>query len=163
MKPDIVQESYPRHISRMGQRSVRAFLIAAIAAYILEYYAMMYWLIGVVLVSQWHWANIRPGSWIQIIDIFFAVGATANITFVDAPSRFVTPYQYIWYATATGIVVIFVINETIFFYGKQWTVPGTVGRELVYYTNTWVHMLGVHILPATMSTYCAIQTYRSTY
>jgi len=116
-----LEEPYPRHISKMGTTSVSAFLISAIAAYILEYYVMMYWLIGVYVMSQWHWAHIRPGSWIQLVDMFFAVGATANITFVDAPSRFVIPYQYIWYTTATGVVAIFLINETIFFYGKRWS------------------------------------------
>ena len=28
--------------------------------------------------DQWHWANIRPGSWIQLVDMFFAIGATAK-------------------------------------------------------------------------------------
>ncbi len=110
-------EPYPQHISKMGTISVSAFLISASAAYILEYYTMMTWLIGVYVMSknplsakrskdlvvegfqpsdQWHWANIRPGSWIQLVDMFFAIGATAHITFVDAPNRFVPPYQYLW-------------------------------------------------------------------
>jgi hypothetical protein len=158
MKSDTIREPYPQHISQMGRTSVGAFLISAAAAYTLEYYTMMAWLIGVYVMSQWHWSNIRPGSWIQLVDMFFAIGATAHITFVDAPNRFVPPYQYLWYVTATGVVTIFVINETVFFYAKRWTVPGTIGRELVYYTNTWVHMLGVHILPATVSTYCAVKS-----
>jgi hypothetical protein len=142
----------------MGQISVRAFAVSAIAAYMLEYYVMMGWLIGVVIMSQYHWGCIRPGSWIQIVDMFFAIGATAHITFIDAPSHFLPEYQCIWYRTATGIVTIFLINEIVFIYAKRWTVPGTVGREFIYYTNTWIHMLGVHLLPATMSTYCAIQS-----
>ena len=135
-------------------------------------------LLILLFTSFYHWNKVLNISFIKILDIITSATTIGIFTFHNS-KRFNYRSQFIWNLTATSMVVSFFINEYLFYYQvlKEcpkhnaiccnkfkyftllWTKPNTTQRTYAYYRSVYTHMFFLHVLPSSMSIYCAIDSY----
>jgi len=165
----------PQHISRHAFCSVQFILYNSLIAFLLHYHVTGSILFFLYFSTLLHWNCVRRMSIIKMVDIALAVSALSYVTFIDI-YRFTPYYQNVWYISTTSSIIMFVINETLFYYqvSKQlrnscsdtkfhyfsliYTLPNSNARELAYFRNVYTHMFFLHVLPPCVSAICACRS-----
>ena len=167
----------PQQISRQALYSIPIFLPTYLVFKSLNYdFAEI--LLLLLFTSIYHWNKILKISFIKILDIITSITTLAIITFYSS-KRFNYHSYLIWQITASIIFVSFLLNEYLFYYQVLkncqkhnaitccnfhyftilWTEPDTVERSCAYYRSVYTHMIFLHIVPGTISIYCALHSY----
>jgi len=171
----------PQHISRRAFYSAPFILMDAIVGFYLgpHYYRISSLMVCLFFTTLLHWNKVM--TWekghIKKIDIVLASTSILSLHLIEK-HHFVSPYREIWNATFWLTCFLFLMNETLFYFQiyrysldkstrepKKYhyfslavSAPQTQYREYCYYRNVYTHMAVVHMLPATMSAYCAIMS-----
>ena len=169
----------PQHISRQAFCSAQFILFDSLFAFLLEYNVLGYILFSLYISTMFHWNCVRRMSIIKMVDIVLAISAMSRVTFVDV-YRFTPYYQTVWNVSTASILIMFIINETLFYFqvsntantrnpsiyfhyfSLNHTKPNSKARELAYYRNVYTHMFFLHVLPPCVSAVCACRSIMET-
>ena len=151
----------PPHISRNTFYSAQFFLFDSMRAFVLEYRMLGILLCSLYISTLMHWNSVRRLSVIKLVDIILAVTALSHVTFVDS-RRFTPYYQTVWITSVTTSIMVFVVNETVFYLATRESIPDKSSSACtqiidssVYYRNVYTHMVFLHVLPTTTMAICA--------
>jgi hypothetical protein len=179
----------PQHISRRAFYSAPFILIDSIVGFSLgpHYYRLSCLMFCVFITTMIHWNKVMTWgeSTVKRVDIVLASTSVLSLHLIEK-HHFISPYREIWNVTFWLVFVLFLMNETLFYFQiyrykeedfdfkkkKQQirlkqniryfclavSEPNTEYREYCYYRNVYTHMVVIHILPTTVSAYCAIMS-----
>jgi hypothetical protein len=167
----------PQHISRCAFFTIPIFFPTYLVFKYLNYdFAEI--LLILLFTSFYHWNKVLNISFIKILDIITSSTTLGIITFYSS-NRFNYHSRFVWNLTTTIILTSFLINEYLFYYQvlKEcpkhnaicctqfnyftllWTKPNTPQRKYAYYRNVCTHMFFLHVIPGSISIYCALDSY----
>jgi len=167
----------PQDISRCAFYTIPIFFLTYFVYRSLEYeYAEI--LLLLVFTSFVHWNKVLKISYIKILDMITSIMTLGLLTLYSS-NRFNYHSYIIWQITAQFMIISFLINEYLFYYQvlKEcpkhnaicckkfhyftllWTSPNTYERKCAYYRSVYTHILILHIVPGTISIYCALHSH----
>jgi len=171
----------PQHISRYAFFTIPIFLPTYLVYKSLEYdFAEI--LLILLFTSLYHWNKVLKISFINVLDIIISTTTILIITFYSS-NRFNYHSYIVWQITVWVMIIGFLTNEFLFYYQVskectkdnskccyndvkkfnyftlKWTSPDTSERECAYYRSVYTHILILHIVPGTISIYCALHTH----
>jgi hypothetical protein len=138
------EQPYPTYISRIALYTANFILLDSIVALYTSNYNLSIILFILYCTTLLHWYEIKNGI-IKQLDILCA---SLTIIFITYNSNYLLSYRYqqLWYYTITLCIIIFFINEIFFIICKKITLPNSIGREFIYYINTYIHIIFLHII-----------------
>jgi hypothetical protein len=171
----------PRRISYYALYSAQFILLDFVIAIQLEYYRAAFLLFGLYVTTLLHWRKVYRRSLVKTLDILFATLSFGNMTFLDK-YRFLPFYRSVWDITVVCVLFLFFMNEYLFYYqvtrvmaeskkrkrkrtmvrihyfSLEKSEPGTKYRDYCYRRNVYTHMVVIHIIPTTVSAFCALSS-----
>jgi len=165
----------PQHISRHAFISAQFILFDSLFAFSLEYHILGCILFSLYFSTILHWNCVRKMSIVKMVDIVLAISAMSRVTFVDV-YRFTPYYQTVWNVSTISSLVMFIVNDILFYYQVSNTVKiceknthfhyfslehtktNSKSREMAYYRNVYTHMFFLHVLPPCVSVICACRS-----
>jgi len=155
----------PEHISKIGSYTSYVLLFSSFHGFIDKYYILATMMFFLYITSYTHWKKVYKTSLIKTVDIILCVSTLFRITFYDSYRW--NHYRALWLNNLRISVIIFVTNETIFYFFVKnkkcpfYTIPYTRNREIAYYVNALCHTLCLHVFLCLTPSYCAIYSYYS--
>ena len=167
----------PQHISRYAFFTIPIFIPTYLVYKSLEYdFAEI--LLILLFTSLYHWNKVLKISFIKVVDIIISITTILIITFYSS-NRFNYHSYIVWRITVWVMIIGFLTNEFLFYYQVskecskesynevkkfnyftlRWTYPDTSERECAYYRSVYTHILILHIVPGTISMYCAVHSH----
>jgi len=165
----------PQHISRHAFCSAQFILFDSLLAFVLEYHILSCNLFLLYVSTMLHWNCVRRMTVIKIVDIILTVSSVSRMTFIDIV-RFTPYYQTVWNVHVFIAIVMFVVNETLFYYqvtnsenrdktnnhfhyfSLKYTMPNSPAREMAYYRNVYTHMFFLHVMIPGSCAICACRS-----
>ena len=162
----------PQHISKYGCYTAQLFLITFYFLYSLQFYILLLSTFCLYCTTLMHWYKVRHSNFIRFIDMTFAISILFYITFID-DYLIKYDYRYIWNIGFSIIVVVFILNQYLFYkqvieyyhtnkyqtqqyyyFLKDYTNPNTQCREYAYYRTVYTHLITAHIIPLIICSIC---------
>lgn len=160
----------PKYISSYGKYS--AFFILGEASFLFYFskYVLGFFKLCLYITTTLHWHEVYNDSLIKRIDITMVL--ISNL--LAGYESFLCNFFNVWLMCSTIVIIIFMINKTLFYYqvqihkqksieyfnkykpfyfSLQYTNPGTLNREYAYYRTTFTHLIFIHVIPSLISMY----------
>ena len=164
----------PQYISRVGVYTGQMFLLCFVTSVYYNFSIISsIALLATYFMTITHWYKLRQTGIIKDLDRAAILNLIVSFYYTGI-SKFCPMCQRAWITTMAINIIVYVINNHIFYYQTDanrgqimkpgcysyfslaYTMPNTRERELCYYYNSYIHCLFLHIISGTVSVYCAI-------
>lgn len=147
----------PQHISQKAYYSIPFCLMNAMVAFWYGYYGLSAMLCGVFACSLRNWTRVHRSIYhpTKLLDIAFATTTIYQVSFYYS-RRFSPSSRTLWFYVITYCILMFALNQHNLSRGLIRYPPNTPERERLYWANTLIHMVFMHIVPTAVCAYCIV-------
>jgi len=145
----------PTYISHIAiNYSIPNIYFASIITFYKQHIILSYILYFLYLTSNLFWNCIYSNGFARNIDIFAVITTLLYGTFITC--NYIQPYyRTVWYNSVKISVSAYVINQTIFYIGRNILQDKNAIEYLMYYV-VFIHMIFLHYLPTYTCIYCIL-------
>ena len=141
---DKYYDHYLIYISKIVLYTINFILLDSIVSLYSLNYTLSIILFILYCTTLLHWYKIKNRI-IKKIDILYTI-STIIYAIYNSYYILLSQYQQLWHYTLILCTIIFFINEIFFIILKKMTLQNSIGREYIYYINTYIHIIFLHII-----------------
>jgi hypothetical protein len=153
----------PKYISKIGLFTGQFMLITTIVSFFYNYYGLMFMSLLLYITTLLHWNNVKESGLIRNLDMSVSGSTIIFVTF-SSSYHFIPIYRTIWVGTMSFGLLVYGLNQTVFYYQIQkksytimteqykyfsfkYTEPNSYQRIMAHYWTTYLHTCFLHVCP----------------